>query len=90
MLIALLVISVLNVVVIPKGTGAFGEWKIGFANYSTQHQYSCLLVVIENYSTCQNSSNYVFSFFPKGRVTFGEVQIWFVLIILFLRLALSI
>ena len=34
-LIALLIISVLNIVVIPKGTGAFGELKIGFANYST-------------------------------------------------------
>ena len=34
-LIVLLNISLLAIVVIPKGTGAFGELKIVFANYST-------------------------------------------------------
>ena len=43
-----------------------------------------------NYSTYHNSSNSFSSFFPQGRVTFGEVQLLFVLFILFLRLALSL
>ena len=34
-LIVLLIISLPIVIVIPKGTGAFGELKIVFANYST-------------------------------------------------------
>ena len=40
-----------------------------------------------NYSTYHNSSNSFLSFFPKGRVSFGEVNF---LLSLFLRLALSI
>ena len=43
-----------------------------------------------NYHTYHLSSNSFLSFFPKGRVTFGEVQILFALRIVFLRLALSI
>ena len=35
MLSVLLIISLLAILVIPKETGAFGELKIVFANYST-------------------------------------------------------
>ena len=34
-LIALLIISLPIIILIPKGTGAFGELKIVFANYTT-------------------------------------------------------
>ena len=34
-LIVLLIISLLIKIVFPKGTGAFGELQIGFANYTT-------------------------------------------------------
>ena len=49
-----------------------------------------MLVDFVKYSTYPNYSNYFLSFFPKGRVTFGEVQTCYVLFIVFLRLALSI
>ena len=34
-LIVLLIISLEIIIVFPKGTGAFGELQIGFANYTT-------------------------------------------------------
>ena len=40
MLIVLLHISLRMIIVFPKGTRAFGELQIGFANYTAQHTSS--------------------------------------------------
>ena len=74
-LIVLLIISLLTIIVIPKG-----ELKIGFANYTTWHtschefqRDGCLLgnsrVLIANCSTYHQSLSALV--FPKGRVPFG-------------------
>ena len=107
MLIFLLIISLLIMIVLPKGTVPLGNCSLvlqfillsiplptslshEFQRDDLGIQYSCLLVVFVNYSTYHNSSISFSSFFPKGRGSFGEVQIWVVLFIVYLRLALSL